>query len=343
MNSIPVFVAGARGLLAGEFLRLLAGHAGLRLAGAYSRGGSGALAECHPHLRGAALGAEALRPHDDLAGDLARALAHGPAALLLALNHGESADAWRVLRAQLGTVAARLTVVDLSADFRLPGHGDEEDWAYGLPELHAVAAGAKRVAAAGCFATALQLTIVPAARAGLLEPGRPLIAHGVTGSSGSGAQPKPGTHHPHRHDNLWAYAWEGHRHEGELGAARNFPGGAPPIHFVACSGPFSRGIHLSAALPLRAGVSAETARAAYAQTFQHAACVRLLEAGTPQLRAVIGSNCAELAVGVRGGQLHVFCTLDNVVKGGAGQGLQCLNLALGLPEAAGLPLAGLGC
>lgn len=343
MSAIPVFVAGARGLLAGEFLRLLAGHAGLRLAGAYSRGGSGALAEVHPHLRGAPFGAETLRAHDDLAGDLARALAHGPAALLLAMNHGESADAWRVLRAQLGAVAARLTVVDLSADFRLPGHGDAEEWIYGLPELHPVPRGAARVAAAGCFATALQLAIVPAARAGLLDPARPLIAHGVTGSSGSGAQPKPGTHHPHRHDNLWAYAWEGHRHESELGAARNFPAGAPPIHFVACSGPFSRGIHLAATLALRPGATADAARAAYANAFRHASCARLLEAGTPQLRTVVGSNCAELAVGVRAGHLHVFCTLDNVVKGGAGQGLQCLNLALGLPETAALPLTGLGC
>ncbi len=351
MTPLPVFVAGARGLLAGEFLRLLTAHPALQLGGAFSRGGSGALADCHPNLRGSPLGAHELQPHDALAGALARALAHGPAALLLAMNHGESADAWRVLKAQLGAVAGRLTVVDLSADFRLPATGalgadaehGGEIWRYGLPELHPVARGASRIAAAGCFATALQLAIVPAVRAGLLAPERPLIAHGVTGSSGSGAQPKPGTHHPHRHDNLYVYAWEGHRHEAELVARRNFPDGAPAVHFVASSGPFSRGIHLAATLTLRAGVSAADARAAYGKAFDGAACVRLLAAGTPQLRSVTNSNCAEIAVGVRDGQLHVFCALDNLVKGGAGQGLQCLNLALGLPETAGLPLAGLGC
>lgn len=343
MTRIPVFVAGARGLLAGEFLRLLAGHPGLVLAGASSRGGEGSLAAAHPHLAGAAaLCPDApLLAHDALAPRLREALERGPAALLLAMNHGETAPLWEGLRAALGEAAARLAVVDLSADFRLPPAGD--GWSYGLPELHPVRAGDRRIAAAGCFATAMQLAIVPAARAGLLAPGAPLVVHGVTGSSGSGAQPKPGTHHPHRHDNLWAYAWEGHRHEAEVTAARNFPSGAPPLHFTACSGPFSRGIHLCAVLPLARPVGAEEARAAYAAAYAGAACVKVLESGTPQLRAVVGSNRADLAAGVRGGMLHAFVALDNVVKGGAGQGMQCLNLALGLPETAGLPLAGLGC
>lgn len=343
MTPIPVFVAGARGLLAGEFLRLLAAHPSLRLAGAYSRAGHGALADCHPQLAGTPQAAVGLRPHAALATDLAAALARGPAALLLALHHGESAGAWSALRAALGAAVQRLTVVDLSADFRLPGPAADQDWHYGLPELHPLPPGAARIAAAGCFATALQLAVVPAARARLLAEDRPIVAHGVTGSSGSGAQSKPGTHHPHRHDNLWAYAWEGHRHERELAAARNFPDGAPPVHFVACSGPFSRGLHLSVALALHPAATAAAVRAAYAGAYGGTPCVRLLEAGTPQLRAVLGGNRADLAVGVRGGMLHAFVALDNVVKGGAGQGLQCLNRAFGWPETAGLPLAGLGC
>jgi N-acetyl-gamma-glutamyl-phosphate reductase common form len=343
MSATPVFVAGARGLLAGEFLRLLAQHPGLTLGGASSRGGEGTLADAHPQLAGAA----ALRPperllaHAELAPRLADALARGPAALLLAMNHGETAPLWEELRAAVGAGAERLTVVDLSADHRLPPAGD--GWSYGLPELHPVAPGARRIAAAGCFATAMQLAIVPAARAGLLAPAQPLIVHGVTGSSGSGAQAKPATHHPHRHDNLWVYAWEGHRHEAEVTAARNFPAGAPPLHFTACSGPFSRGIHLSAVLPLARALTSTAARECYAEAFRDAACVRVLDAGTPQLRAVTSSNRADLAAGVRGEMLHVYVALDNVVKGGAGQGLQCLNLALDLPETAGLPLAGLGC
>jgi len=343
MTRTPVFVAGARGLLAGEFMRLLAQHPGLVLAGASSRGGEGTLADAHPHLSGA----DALCPHAlllshaELASRLGAALEQGSAALLLAMNHGETAPLWEGLLGNLGAAAERLTVVDLSADFRLPPSGD--GWHYGLPELHAVPKGAQRIAAAGCFAAAMQLAIVPAARAGLLDAERPMIAHGITGSSGSGAQAKPATHHPHRHDNLWAYAWEGHRHEAEVVAERNFPDGAPPLHFTACSGPFSRGIHLSAALPLAHAVTTEVAREVYAAAFHASACVRVLDSETPQLRAVIGSNRADLAVGVRGEMLHVFVALDNVVKGGAGQGLQCLNLALGMPETSGLPVAGLGC
>lgn len=341
MTPVPVFVAGARGLLAGEFLRLLAGHPGLRLAGASSRAAGGSLAESQPHLAGCFPGNPLLCAQEALAGAIAQALARGPAALLLAMNHGETAPYWQELQGALGAAAERLTVVDLSADFRLPPAG--EGWHYGLPELHPLPPGARRIAAAGCFATAMQLAVVPAARAGLLDPARPMIVHGVTGSSGSGAQAKPATHHPHRHDNLWVYAWEGHRHEAEVTAARNFPQGAPPLHFTACSGPFSRGIHLSAALPLARPLTSAAAREAYAQAFAGSACVRVLETGTPQLRAVTGSNRADVAAGVRGDHLHVFAALDNVVKGGAGQGLQCLNLALGLPETAGLPLAGLGC
>lgn len=337
MTMTPVFVAGARGLLAGEFLRLLAAHPSLRLAGAYSRGGTGSLTDSHPQLADS----QALCNTEQLADDLSAALTHGPAALLLALNHGESAPAWRELEAKLGAAAGDLTVIDLSADFRLPAANDPAPWHYGLPELHAVPAGTRRVAAAGCFATALQLAIVPAARAGLLNSEQPWIAHGVTGSSGSGAQAKAATHHPHRHDNLWAYAWDGHRHELELSARRNFKT-PPPLHFVACSGPFSRGIHLAAALPLARSLTTEAARAAYAQAYAGAGCVRVLDAGPAQLRAVLGSNRADLSVGVRDGVLHVFCVLDNTIKGGSGQAMQCLNLALGLPATSGLPLGGLG-
>lgn len=343
MNPVPVFVAGARGLLAGEFLRLLAQHPHLQLAGASSRGGEGSLADAHPHLAGAsALCPSApLLPHAQLAPQLSEALVNGPAALLLAMNHGETAPLWEGLNRALGSATERLTVVDLSADFRLPPAGD--GWHYGLPELHPVPSSARRIAAAGCFATAMQLAIVPAARAGVLDAAQPMIVNGVTGSSGSGAQAKAATHHPHRHDNFWTYAWEGHRHEAEVVAARNFPDGAPPLHFTACSGPFSRGIHLSAALPLVRPMSTAAAREVFATAYATSACVRVLDTGTPQLRAVTGSNRADLAAGVRGDVLHVFVALDNLVKGGAGQGLQCLNLALGFPEHAGLPVAGLGC
>lgn len=340
---IPVHLAGARGLLAGEFLRLLEAHPGLKLAAVYARGGEGSLREHHPHL---AIDAE-MHPMSDLPIGLQQDLSRGPAVLLLALPHGASREFWQELQAHFSGPPEGLTVVDLSQDFRLDG-GDVDgwpDWSYGLPELHPVPAGAQRIAAPGCFATALQLAIVPAARADVLAPGEAVLANAITGSSGSGAAPQVGTHHPHRDGDLWAYSWQGHRHEAEVLAPRNFPEGAPPLHFLAHSGPFRRGIHVSAVLPLgkaAANMDADALRQVYTQCYADADFVQVLPAGsTPHLRHVVGSNRVDLAVDLRHGAVQVFVALDNTLKGGAGQALQCLNLSLGFAEETALPSAGL--
>jgi len=349
----PLWVFGATGILAGELLRLVERHPALRLAGAVSRTPR-PLAQAHPHWPGNETTCSAA----EAAGAIAESIERGARpAVVLALPHGESALAWLELRARLGPAAERLVLADLSADFRLrdpdlyaetygrPHPAPEElaGFAYGLPELFEDdVRRARRIAAPGCFATALQLAVVPAARAGLLDTSRPWILHAITGSSGSGAEPKPGTHHPHRHGNLWAYGLDGHRHEAELRQALAPLGIAPPLHFVPHSGPFARGIHLTAALPLRAGASLAQAREAYAAAYTGRPFVELLDSGVPDLRSVAGSNRAQIALHARGGVLSVLATLDNLVKGGAGQALQCLNLVLGLPEADGLPRAGLG-
>jgi N-acetyl-gamma-glutamyl-phosphate reductase len=324
---------------------------GLELAGAVSRG---APTRAHRHL-GAELATLGLEEAERA---LVQRLERGErAALVLALPHGESADCWLALRERLGALAERVLVVDLAADFRLrsperyratygrehPAPGELARFVYGLPELcRDELRGATRVAAPGCFATALQLAVLPAARARLLDPGRAWVLNGVTGSSGSGSEPKPATLHPHRHDNLWAYQVGGHRHEAELEQALALFDLRPPLAFVACSGPFARGIHLSATLPLAARVGEDEARALYAEVYRDEPFVEVLAGGTPDLRSVVGSNRAALAVFVRGELLQVFLTLDNLLKGGAGQALQCLNLMLGLPETAGLPRNGLG-
>jgi len=340
-KTVPVHVVGARGLLAGEFLRLLEAHPVLRLAGAYAREPQGTLRDCHPHL-----GVDhALTAPDGLTEALTADLARGSAVLLLALPHGASRGFWETLRSALGEAPEGLQVVDLSQDFRLEGAEPAgwPDWHYGLPELHPLPDDCARVAAPGCFATAVQLATVPAARAGLLAAGAPLVVNAVTGSSGSGAVPKSGTHHPHRDGDYWAYAVDGHRHEAEMLAPRNFPAGAPPLHFAAHSGPFRRGIHVSAVLPLADGVDASAVRHAYESAYAGAPFLQVLAAGaTPHVRHVAGSNRVDLAVGMRHGAAQVQLALDNTLKGGAGQALQCLNLMLGLPQTAGLPVNGLG-
>jgi N-acetyl-gamma-glutamyl-phosphate reductase len=353
----PIWVFGAKGVLAGEALRLIDGHPALELRGAVSRSQSD-LVDAHPHLVTdlATCSAEEARA------SIADALSSGERpAVLLGLPHGESRAAWPALCAELGSRAHDVFVVDLSADHRLAdpklhtsvygaapaADGELGRFVYGLVEFdRANIARAKRVAAPGCFATALQLACVPAARAGLLDPTRPWILNGITGSSGSGAEPKVGTHHPWRHGNLWAYGLDGHRHEAELEQALAAFGVRAPLHMVAHSGPFARGIHLTAALPLADAANARDVsevHAHYRAAFEGAPFVRVLDVGAvPDLRSVTGGNSAAIGVSVRGSVLTVLVTLDNMTKGGAGQALQCLNLMLGFPEHLGLPRVGLG-
>lgn len=351
---LRTFVAGGSGILAGELLRLLDAHPALEVEAAFSREAGRPLRELHPQLR-STLCTSAL---DEAPSRLARAAAASaqPLALFLSLPHGESAAAWKRVRAELGGAAERVRVVDLSADFRLRDaalhqrtYGEQHDpegaaeFVYGLPELwRGRVREARRVAAAGCFATALQLASLPAAAGGLLDAARPWIFSGITGSSGAGATPKASTHHPFRHGNLFAYGVEGHRHEAELAQALLEHGLAPELCFLPHSGPFARGIHLTAALPLARELGSGEARALYARRFASEPFVEVLESGVPELRSVVGGNRASLALHVRGRTLIVLLTLDNMVKGGAGQALQCMNLMLGLPEASGLSAAGSG-
>ncbi|HUR27310.1 MAG TPA: N-acetyl-gamma-glutamyl-phosphate reductase [Planctomycetota bacterium] len=353
VRTTPVFVWGAGGMLAGEFLRLCELHPALQVAAAVVRSGT-PLSDSQPHLATTIATSSSEEAERALAACLAE---RERAAVVLALPHGESPALWKRLRAQLGHAAERVVLVDLAADYRLRDarlyeaaygavHADfaeVEHFAYGLPEFQrAPVKEATRCAAPGCFATAIQLACLPAARAGLLDTGRPWILHGITGSSGSGNAPKPGTHHPHRHGNLWAYSLDGHRHEAELAQSLAWHGIEAKPHLVAHSGPFARGIHLTAALPLRRGVALAEAQAIFAEAYANETFVEVLEAGAPDIRRVAGSNRASMAVSVRDDVLTVLVTLDNLVKGGAGQALQCLNLMLDYPETWGLSRSGLG-
>ena len=360
---VPLWVLGGRGMLAGELLRLLELHPALRLAGAVSRTPS-ELEAAHPHLAVPPLedGPEPLAAHACTSEQAEEALkreldAGRRGALVLALPHGEASASWKQLRAKLGARADALFVVDLAADYRLRDpalyartyghqHTDPEgleSFVYGLPEHHRERiVRSRRVASGGCFATALQIAALPAARAGVLDAARPWFFSAVTGSSGSGAEPKPGTHHPFRHGNLWAYGLEGHRHEAELAQALAGVGVQAPLHFLPHSGPFARGIHLTACLPLARSLDSGAAHGIYAEAYAGEPFVQVLADGVPDLRRVAGSNSVAVRAFARGGALHVLCTLDNLVKGGAGQALQCLNLMLGFPETWGLPRSGLG-
>lgn len=338
-------------MLAGEFLRLAAEHPGLSLSGAVTREPGASLRELHPQLVEAGVSVDDAGAFDGIA---RAADAEVEPLLVLALPQGRAATLWTDLRSALGPRAERALVVDLSADHRLADpalharwYGDvprtEESFVYGLPELgRERLRGARRVASPGCFATALQLASVPAARAGVLDASRAWLFHAVTGSSGSGAKPLPTTHHPHRHANLRAYAIGGHRHEAELQQALQHEGVAPPLVFLPHSGPFARGIHLTAMLPLSQPLGSGEVTALFREAYSGEPFVEVLEEGVPDLRRVVGSNRVSVGTTVREGQLLVWLTLDNLIKGGAGQALQAFNLMAGWPETTALPRIGWG-
>ena len=263
-----------------------------------------------------------------------------------------SGDLWQQLKGDLLVANAALDslfVVDLSEDHRLYPALDESDgdqassntWHYGLPELHAIPQGAKLTAAAGCFATAMQLAAVPIHRAGLLAPNTAIILNGVTASSGSGALAKQGTHHPYRQSNFHPYALNGHRHEKELLHARNFEE-PPKVLFLPHSAPLGRGIYLTAVLSLQQDAGVEQLSDAFQSAYQDCDFIGLNPSQAPHLRSVIGSNRVEIGWNFHNGIAQVFVALDNTLKGGAGQGLQCLNQMLGMPQTLGLPMAGMG-
>jgi N-acetyl-gamma-glutamyl-phosphate reductase len=276
--------------------------------------------------------------------------ARGVDVVLLGLPH-------TVAAAKVPELAAlpSLKVVDMSGDFRLKDAAVYERWykhvhpcperlrdfVYGLPELHRAEIRAARfVASPGCFATTIELALLPLARAGLLEG----VVHvqGITGSSGSGVAPSAGTHHPVRAGNLRTYKPLEHQHVPEITQALEAAGARDlALRFVPVSAPLGRGILATAFLELPEEWTQERLDRLYREAYAGEPFVRVPKKRLPEVAAVSGSNHAE--VGVAAGPPHAgrrtvtaFGATDNLVKGGAGQAIQNMNLMLGLDEKASL-------
>jgi N-acetyl-gamma-glutamyl-phosphate reductase len=252
--------------------------------------------------------------------------------LFSALPHGELAARLpndEAVWADLG-LADRLTVIDLSTDFRW-----KEGWAYGLSEWKPERIrGAKRIANPGCFATALQLALLPVAD---LKPAFVAVS-AITGSSGSGAHPSDTAHHPSRANDFRAYKPLAHQHEAEVLATLAAMDWAPDLAFTPHSAPLVRGLFATAQMRLDRDLTESELRARV-----EAACpgpfVRLVE-GSPRVAAVAGSAFADIGLAQKGRNLSVMVALDNLGKGMATQAIQNLNLALGFAPMAGLRSAG---
>jgi N-acetyl-gamma-glutamyl-phosphate/LysW-gamma-L-alpha-aminoadipyl-6-phosphate reductase len=344
VTKVKAAIVGGTGYGGMELLRWLVDHPAIEVTAITSRSETGAVGDAHPHLRGLT----DLRFTAERAVDLAKT----NDLLFFATPAGVAAkEVPAVLKA-----SDRVKVVDLSGDFRLHDAGAYPaayGWphpapdvlakaAYGLPEcggrVAARAPGCRLVANPGCHASAAILALWPIARSGGLPALSTVVS--VTGSSGSGAQPKQGTHHPERFANFKAYKPLDHQHVPEIEQALTSPGSKPPrVAFVPCSAPFSRGISVTAVLDL--GARAEGTAAAFREAYGKEPFVRLVPE-TAEVRAVAGSNFADVGIASKDGVACVTVAIDNLGKGMAGTAVQNANLLFGLEETAGLRRAGAG-
>lgn len=333
-------IIGGSGYGAGEMLRRLLIHPEVEVARVASIDHVGKpVWHAHPHLTGLT---------DLVFEDLApREAAKGCDVALLALPHKVTAAKVPEL-IELG-----VKIVDMSGDFRLTDaaayqqfygnpHPHPEllgTFVYGLPELNREKIRASsRIASPGCFATTIELAVLPLAKAGLLG-GATAHVVGITGSSGSGAAAQEGTHHPVRAVNLKTYKPLVHQHTPEILETLASAGARDvQLRFTPVSAPLSRGIFVTVYLELAAD-AVDSARMAslYDETYRGEPFVRRPTTRLPEVAAVSGSNYLEVgfAVGepVSGKRTVVcFAASDNLIKGGAGQAIQNMNLVLGLDE-----------
>lgn len=357
-SRLPVAIVGASGYTGSELLRLLAGHPHVEVVSVSAKRAAGSrLASVFPHLRGVYdLPIEAFD---------AEQVAGRARAAFLALPHGEAAQVAAALHER------GLAVLDLSADFRLRELATWSQWyggpehshpapqllphaVYGLVERHRAELGAARAAAQargaapivavpGCYPTATVLAIAPLLEAGLVSA-EGLIVDAKSGVSGAGRSPGLGTHYPEIAEGLRAYKVGGsHRHtpeiEQELGlAARR----AVTLLFTPHLVPMARGI-LSCvyATPTGAG-DPERFRAALVEAYRDEPFVTVLPPGElPDTSHVRGSNRVHLTAcyDARSHRVLAMAAIDNLVKGAAGQAIQCLNVLYGWQETAGLAAA----
>jgi len=339
MAKAKIVLLGASGFAGAELLRRLLRHPAAEVIRVGSKDHVGQnVAAAHPNLEGAtSLVFQDLPAAEAIAGADVVMMGLPVAASLEVVAAAEQSGA------RLIDMSGAFRVPDAAAFARYYGQSHPRpellgQFVYGLPELNREKIrGARFVASPGCFATTIELGLLPLAEAGLLEGSVEVV--GITGSSGAGAVPTPTTHHPVRANNLRTYKPLEHPHTAEIVAALRAAGGRlTGLHFVPVSAPLARGIFATSFVWVPAAHDEAELRDLYRRRYAAERFVRLPESRLPEVVAVSGSPSAEvgLALGeVTDGRrlLTVFCALDNLIKGGAGQAVQNLNLMLGVDEA----------
>lgn len=319
MDKVRIGILGAAGYTGGELIRVLLNHPQAEIVFANSESNAGnKVYAVHEGL----LGETEMEFTDEMPFDQVDVV-------YFCFGHGKSEAFLKE-----HTIPAHVKIIDLAQDFRIaaPGH----DYVYGLPETHRPQiSGCNHLANPGCFATCIQLAMLPALAHGFISGD--IHVNGITGSTGAGQKPGATTHYSWRNDNISVYKTFTHQHLLEINQTVQelCPGYDGRVLFIPQRGCFARGIYVTAYA--KCDASLEDVQKAYADYYADAAFTHFTTK-SPDMKQVVNTNKAVVYVEKYQDQLLMICCIDNLLKGAVGQAVQNMNLMFGLDEKAGLGL-----
>jgi N-acetyl-gamma-glutamyl-phosphate reductase len=317
-NMLSVGILGAAGYTGGELIRVLLNHPQVKIVFANSESNAGNLvSDVHEGL----IGETDLKFTSEMPFDKVDVV-------FFCFGHGKSEQFLKE-----HTIPANVKIIDLAQDFRIKG---DHDYIYGLPETHKTAIEAcQHLANPGCFATCIQLAMLPALKNKLIEGD--IHVSGVTGSTGAGQKPGATTHFSWRTDNISLYKTFTHQHLLEINQTVQelYPGYQGRVLFIPQRGCFARGIFVTAVA--KCNFPIEEVQRLYADYYRDAAFTHFVTT-SPDMKQVVNTNKALVYVEKYEDQLLMVSTIDNLLKGAVGQAVQNMNLMFGIEETAGLQL-----
>lgn len=321
---IKAGIIGGAGYTGGELISILLNHPQANIAFIHSQSQAGKYVH---------------ETHTDLVGEtdiqFTGELQHDIDVLFLCVGHGE---AKKFL--EENEIPANIKIIDLSQDYRLEGQRTRNGgrkFIYGLPELNREEIkNASNIANPGCFATAIQLGLLPLAKAGLLKE---IHTTGITGSTGAGQSLQPTSHFSWRSGNIQAYKTLNHQHLNEINQSlKQLQSSETKLFFVPWRGDFTRGIFISSVVPFDGDLDA-----AYKifEDYYHGHPFTHVSRKALAMKQVVNTNKCIIQLEIQDGQLVIHSAIDNLLKGASGQAVQNMNLMFGLEETAGLKLKGI--
>ena len=318
MERIKIGILGAAGYTGGELIRVLLNHPQAEIVFANSESNAGnPVSDVHEGL----VGETDLKFTDQMPFDQVDVV-------FFCFGHGKSEAFLKE-----HTIPANVKIIDLAQDFRIAG---THDYIYGLPETHRdTISKAQHLANPGCFATAIQLAMLPALKAGIISGD--IHVNGITGSTGAGQKPGATTHFSWRNDNCSVYKTFTHQHLLEINQTVQelAPGYDGRVLFIPQRGCFARGIFVTAYA--KCDKSLEEVQQIYADYYKDAPFTHLV-LKSPDMKQVVGTNKALVYVEKYQDQLLMISCIDNLLKGAVGQAVQNMNIMFGIDETAGLRL-----